>query len=357
MKINRKQSRGFTLVELMVVLVILGIISVGTITAITSQNKVYHSEEDLIDMQMNARIAMDRICFLLRMAGVGCSDSFGNKLTSGDPALATFNNTTEVYDVAEDDDVELVYNDGTDDDELKQMFLIENHDSPIPDKLTLVGAVKYAGNITGVATTKITMNSKDHEIEGGSGAKSYIFISPSDNNEYRIIKTASNSSKDLIPVVNLKTPETTEIDNAINATNPIQIDVYRVQAFTIRLVEVDQLRTLRIDNNISGTSSQLDVADNIQDLQFRYGLDTNDDNQIDNWVDDTGDLDQIRAIRVFILARTGKIDKEYTDRKKYTLAGLEVGPFTGTDSTDLDTYKHVHRYLLESTITIRNWNF
>ncbi|RLB66392.1 MAG: hypothetical protein DRH03_12255, partial [Deltaproteobacteria bacterium] len=77
---NRKKSPGFTLVELMVVLVILSVISIGAITAITGQNKFYHSEEDLIEMQMASKVAMDRISFLVRMAGVGCRDSFGNDL-------------------------------------------------------------------------------------------------------------------------------------------------------------------------------------------------------------------------------------------------------------------------------------
>ncbi|MEA3347994.1 MAG: PilW family protein, partial [Pseudomonadota bacterium] len=112
-----------------------------------------------------------------------------------------------------------------------------------------------------------------------------------------------------------------------------------------------------IDENIALSSTQLNVADNIQDLQFQYGIDTGTDGQIDSWVDNPTDITQIRAIRVFILARTGKIDKEYTDTKTYTLAGGTVGPFTGTDSANLNTYKHVHRYLLESTITVRNRNF
>ncbi len=119
---RKKQSHGFTLVELMVVLVILGIISVGTITAITSQSKVYHSEEDLIDAQMNARIAADRISFLLRMAGVGCSDSFGNKLDSGN--LATIGGTG------------IAVNPTT------SMFVINNNSVGTPDQLTIVGAVR-----------------------------------------------------------------------------------------------------------------------------------------------------------------------------------------------------------------------
>ena len=320
MAFNRKKSPGFTLVELMVVLVILGIVSIGAITAITSQNKVYHSEEDLIDMQMNARVSMDRICFLLRMAGVGCSDSFGNKLDKGN--LAT------IGDVAANPTT--------------SMFAIVNNAPGTPDQLTLVEAVRHAGSVTSVTSSEIILDTTDHKLKGATTPlpKSYIFISPNDNNSFRTISGGDDTSKILTPLIALETPETTEINSAI--TLGMQIDVYQVQAFTIRLVDTNGIRSLRIDDNIATTSTQLNVADNIQDLQFQYWLDTGSD-----WENDTTDIHRIKAIRVFILARTGKIDKEYTDRKKYTLAGVEVGPFND----------HSHRLLLESTITVRNRNF
>ena len=318
----------------MVVLVILGIVSIGTITAITSQSKVYHSEEDLIDMQMNARIAMDRISFLLRMNGVNCSDSFGNDLTSG--------NLVTHGDVAANP--------------LTAMFTITNNAPSTSDQLTLVGAVRYVGYITSIpANNQIILQCNEYpKLEGTVSTKSYIVITPRDENRYQTISAISSittTTPTLTLTNSLNSDELAELTAAFAAG--VVIDVYQVQAFSIRLVN----NSLRIDENISLSSTQLDVADNIQDLQFQYGIDTGSDGQIDSWVDNPADITQIRAVRVFILARTGKIDKEYTDTKTYTLAGSTVGPFTGTDSTNLNTYKHVHRYLLESTITVRNRNF
>ena len=337
MKMTKKQSQGFTLVELMVVLVILGIVSIGAITAITGQSKVYHSEEDLIDMQMNAKIAMDRVCSLLRVAGVNCEGSFGNNLTSGN--LVTFG------DVAANPTTDL--------------FVITNNASPTSDQLTLVGAVRHVEEVASVTSTQITLNSSDHDLNGSIAAKSYIVISPSANNRYKTITTASDNPLVLSTVDELDSMEVTEITNAVGATPPVTINVYQVQAFTIRLVDTTingkTLRSLRIDDNVISTRTDMDVADNIQDIQFQYGIDNDSDPQIDSWVDNPGKIKQIKAVRVFILARTGKFDKDFTDLKTYNLAG---DTFTGSDNfTDLNTSNHVHRYLLETTIAVRNRNF
>ncbi len=291
----------------MVVLVILGIVSIGTITAITSQSKVYHSEEDLIDMQMNARIAMQRICNTIRMAGYGCKDSFGPNLTSG--------NMVTNGDVAPNP--------------LNSLFIISDNDSPTPDSLTLAGAIRHAGTITATpAANQITLDGLQANLKTNdeTAAKSFIFISPRETNIYQTVTGISGNT------LTLQNPLTATVDDK----------VYQVQAFTLRLINSN----LRIDDNVDTSSINLDVAENIQDLQFQYGIDSNNNGAIDSWVDNPGTIRQIKAVKIFILARTGKIDKEYTNRKTYTLAGVTVGPFND----------HFHRHLLETTIFIRNLN-
>ena len=157
LKNTKKQAKGFTLVELMVVLVILGTVSIGAITSITNQSKVYHSEEDILDMQMNARIAIQRICNTIRIAGYGCKDSFGPNLIAG--SLATKG------DVAANP--------------LSNLFVINDNDSPTPDSLTLVAASRYAGTITAVpAANQITLNGLRANLDTNSveAAKSFIFV-------------------------------------------------------------------------------------------------------------------------------------------------------------------------------------
>jgi type IV pilus assembly protein PilW len=326
-----KKSLGFTLVEMMVVLVILGLISIGAITAITGQSKAYHSEEDLVELQMNARVSMDRIRYLLRMAGVGCIDDFGPDLTDG--SLATFNETGS-------DASEVAPNPTT------ALFIITDNTPPASDRLTLVAAARYIGTISAIpAINQITLTKVPKHTLGervtSTAPKNYIFISPQDDNRYETI--AAISGKTLTLTNNLPAERENELHKALNAD--VDCYVYQVQAFTIRLKN----GSLRIDENISQSSTLLDVADNIECLQFEYGIDTSNppDGQIDNWVDNPATIKQIKAVRTFLLARTGKQDRDYVDKKTYTLAGTTLGPFND----------HYHRLLLESTVIVRNRNF
>ncbi len=331
----------------MVVLVILGVISVGAITAITSQNKVYYSEEDLVNMQMNAKVAMDRIGFLIRMAGTGCIGNFGNKLASGD--MATFSKSDDT-----DPPSYPVYNDGSTNDQLNQMIVIED-DTGIngTDKLTIAGAIRYVGEITAIPSlTQLKLQCNETLKIRGSAPKNLVTISPRDDNRYLPI-SAIDSVTSKTPTLTLNPGldnfDKKEMDNLI--AKGIELSLFQVNAFTIRVVN----NCLRIDDNIDNSGIDLDVSENIQDLQFQYGIDTDTppNNRINSWVDSPTDISQIRAVKVFILARTGKFDKDYSDRKTYNYAGKSVS-FTQDNLNDPNTSRHIHHRLYESTIVMRN---
>ncbi len=325
-----KPSRaGFTLVEMMVVLVILGIITIAAIAGITGQSRFFHQEEELLGAQMNARLAMDRICSIIHAAGCGCYDSFGPDLTSG--SLATCNDTSDP-DVAPNP--------------LTSLFLISNNTPPASDRLTVAAALRYIGAISGIpSSNQITLGNVPKDVLGSKidptePAKANIFISPNDDNRYRTISALA--AKTLTLSSGFSIDRENELKAALNAIPPVEINVYQVQAFTIRVVNAN----LRIDGNLAPTSTQSDIADGIECLQFRYGIDTSSpaDGTIDSWVDNPAKIARIRAVRIFILARTSKIDRNYTDRRRYTMAGITIGPFND----------HYHRYLLRSTAVIRN---
>ncbi|MBN2333288.1 MAG: PilW family protein [Deltaproteobacteria bacterium] len=311
--------RGFTLVELMVVLVILGITVVGTLGLVVTQNKAYHSEEAIIDMQTNARLAMTEITRIVRMTGYGCAGSFGANYTSG-------NMTVEGDAVADPLTSLIAINTLADYDDDGNY---DNEKDAGTDDLTIVAGMKYVGQVTAVpATNQITLDSignlKDDDTDA---AKSYIYVSPNINRAYDAIDTVAG----------------TTLTTHANTDAQVGDTVHQVQAFTFRLVD----GSLRIDENVDPSTANMDRANNIEDLQFQYGIDTTGDGFYDSWSDNPASINRIKAIKIFILARTANPDREYTDRRIYSIAGVNVGPFND----------HFHRFLLESTVMIRNLNF
>lgn len=66
---QQQASGGFTLVELMVAMAIGGIVMAAVMTAFLSQHRTYLAQDDVVEMQQNARVAMDMLVRDIRMAG------------------------------------------------------------------------------------------------------------------------------------------------------------------------------------------------------------------------------------------------------------------------------------------------
>jgi type IV pilus assembly protein PilW len=79
-KINQTQSqeKGFTLVELLIAITIGMFIMAGVLTALTSQNQSYVTQDEVVEMQQNARVAIDLLTRDIRTAGYD-----PNKLDAG----------------------------------------------------------------------------------------------------------------------------------------------------------------------------------------------------------------------------------------------------------------------------------
>lgn len=84
-----KNCYGFTLVELMITLAISGIIIAAVYSAYISQQRVYLAQEQVAEMQQNARVAMDMLTRDIRSAGFD-PNSLGAGISVADPDNVTF---------------------------------------------------------------------------------------------------------------------------------------------------------------------------------------------------------------------------------------------------------------------------
>lgn len=60
---------GFTLMELMIAIALSGMVMAALLTSFLSQHQVYHAQEQVVEMQQNARVAMDMLGQDIRSAG------------------------------------------------------------------------------------------------------------------------------------------------------------------------------------------------------------------------------------------------------------------------------------------------
>jgi len=93
------QEKGFTLVELMVVVALSTIIIVAIYSAYIIQQRTYYSQDQVIEMQQNIRAGLDMMTREIRMAGYDPTES-------NNPAIsitaASNNSITFTMDLDED---------------------------------------------------------------------------------------------------------------------------------------------------------------------------------------------------------------------------------------------------------------
>lgn len=95
MKSRALISKGFTLIEVMIALAILSIVVTAVYTTFISQNNNALIQEDVADVQQNARIALDMMARDIRGSGVGLSSpSFSVTTANGTSVITSANSLT-----------------------------------------------------------------------------------------------------------------------------------------------------------------------------------------------------------------------------------------------------------------------
>jgi prepilin-type N-terminal cleavage/methylation domain-containing protein len=244
---NRK---GITLIELLVALTISGILVAGVYRTFVSQQHTYTVQEQVVDMQQNVRLAINRMTRELRMAGFGKMDAtfFG-----GGGMHGTFSNVVNPG------------GGGT------SVTVVEGYQTVIPTTLSAYAPIG---------------SKKDIQVNDASGfdtgKKRYICINGTESLE--ITKITGNQI---------------DFKDGTKQEHFAGEPVFLVMAITYsRGISEGKWALLRDDNLGLGAQP---IAENIDDLQFAY-LDLNGN--------PTANPDFIRMIQVTIIARTDKTDPE-----------------------------------------------
>jgi type IV pilus assembly protein PilW len=264
MKMNAllKKENGLTLIELLVAFVISGVLVAGLYRTLMGQQKTYTIQEQVVDMQQNVRVAINRMMTEIRMAGFGnVSMVLPVTFTTG-----TFNN-------------------------------VLNLNTPTAGSLTFVSAVGGTSTLT---------------AEGGAGQNQIVVSTLTDGEGNPLFDTGNRK---YISIGGLESHVITSIDNGTKTItfnspltfyHPIGTPLFTVMALTYQVALLDGNPTLLKNENMGGGAQPL--SDNIENLQFTY---------LDASGNPTANPLDIRLITVSLRARADRQDPDLNNGDGY----------------------------------------
>ncbi|MEW6615755.1 MAG: prepilin-type N-terminal cleavage/methylation domain-containing protein [Thermodesulfobacteriota bacterium] len=224
----RKKELGFTLIEIMIALAIAGILLVSIYNLYISQSTTYTVQEQVSDMQQNARVAMDIVSRHIRMAGLG------------QPSWTTINGTSGIT---------------------YKGISVTDGGTGNPDTLTVVGCIDpppgKLGSAAAASSTTITLQSSAEASKFNTTTKSDIFIGELENAKVTGISGA---------VLTIDTnPIQTGNQGTTNAFSA-GANVYLVKRVTYT-IDSTSVTIERDENTGSGNE---EIAVNVEDLQVTF---------------------------------------------------------------------------------------
>jgi prepilin-type N-terminal cleavage/methylation domain-containing protein len=254
MGIRSKTNRGVTLIELLIALVISSFLIAALYRVFISQQQTYTVQEQVVDMQQNARASISRMMSEIRMAG------FGNVTTVLPVQFTVYGQTRTFNNVL-------------------------NPDTPVAASLTIVSAIQRGATITENASSNQNQIKVSSLADFDKDNKKYVSIGGLESHVITDIDTVNKRitlSGNLIYNHGQDTP------------------VFPIRAISYQVVQEDGNTTLKRDENIGGGRQPL--ADNIENTQFEY---------FDSNSNPTATPSNIRMVKVTVKARTDMPDPNF----------------------------------------------
>jgi type IV pilus assembly protein PilW len=293
---------GFTLIELLVAIAVSGIVLAGLVSIFTTANRSYSQQDEMATLQQNLRVAKMFLERDIRMAGCGMGVAFFIPGVQVFPIVNTNGGHTG------SDALTITYVDY--DDSCNGAL------SPLTPTAIALSTITVAEDLTNPATP-LTPPYNLWTIGVPCSATSFFAVYSRAVNSI----TPANITKDVfsVSVTSAHTLQCSGLRTGISATIPLNSSInffsakqlvtatYSLAGTTLsRTLSYPLLTTQQLHDLQLSTGGA--IADDIEDLQFAFGLDTNADGAVDSWInnDDPVPPDQIRQVRVSILGRSSR---------------------------------------------------
>ncbi|NWG04882.1 MAG: prepilin-type N-terminal cleavage/methylation domain-containing protein [Syntrophaceae bacterium] len=257
-----KKEKGLTLIELLIAIVISALIIAGLYRTFIGQQKTYSVQEQIVEIQQNARVAVNRMMSEIRMAGFG--------------------NVSMVLPVT--------FSTGT-------FSKVLNLDTPTAGSLTLVSATGGTSTLTtegGIGQSQIVVSTLTDDMGNplfDTGNRRYVSIGGLESFVITGVDSGTN---------------TLTLSGALTYRHPVGTPIFNIKALSYQIAMVNGIPTLLRDENLgNGPQPQ---ADSIENLQFTY---------LDASGNPTVNPQDIRIIRISLTARGERQDPELNNGDGY----------------------------------------
>ncbi|PKN41303.1 MAG: hypothetical protein CVU60_11210 [Deltaproteobacteria bacterium HGW-Deltaproteobacteria-18] len=269
--IKHIKNAGFSLVELLVVIVMFGILTTAGYSLFREQTRINQAQQNQLEMQSSARAAMQVLIQAFSHAGFGCSEKISG--------------TNEVAG----EDSFLIHN------------TVQNFTGITPDGVILIYGLEHVATTTASITdTKVIPIDNSTNI-GTTEYSKYISFYPSlsPNTFYTVTGKALNS---------------VTIDSSLSSLRT-NAKVFRVNPVEF-YVNGNELRQ-RFVEHPAGLEEVL-IYD-VQDFQLAYTEDDENLGVLANWEDDPGNPENVKAVWIYMILRTREIEPGHQETRTFRL--------------------------------------
>ncbi len=285
--------RGFTIIELLMVTVMVGLI-IGTIYSlyITHQRSAYIQDE-VVEVQQNLRIAMDSMARDIRMAGFLASGNTVSTTSSHESGPSSTAYLSSEYQVPSD---KLALNGGTGlgSSIATVLTAVTALSAPIPvDSVYLPdGTQKFLVN------NAVTVIRQQNKAQPG-GTNVAFRVSNVDTANSTITLSGTLSGSFIVGDIIIKLADTYDGSTTYPATSTITYFLAGHSDYSDCPAGTDQMCLIRIDSSDSNGAQV--VAQNIASVKFSYLMDSDSSTQEYSSPSSYG---KIRAVRVRLFGQT-----------------------------------------------------
>ncbi len=339
---NKYKEKGFSLVELLVATVVGGLIMVGIYSAFMSSINVFSSQQQISEMQFNAKAVVSFLKEKFANAGSGVPKEIpippiaflDNAASVSSTSYLNGADALQVRMYGNIGDVMIInsYNGSASNLRLERPNPVDTN--PNPNQNTSVGNLLLVWN-PGTTQYRLVEITQATDVAAGGGTTKVNF-SPG----LSIYNDPGGLGADY------SGGQAMMIDQSALSTFTFFVDTNGV----FRMAE----GAFDLQNpTASSNPSALPLLDDVEDFQIQIGYDTNGDNIVDSWswnynaATNTPDINQALVLRCYLLVRSPK-----SERFVSNVSRPDIDPDDGITYTSAPT--DVRRRIYSFTVQLRN---